>query len=143
MAEPFHDETLGDLEWDPLLNCWLGAIDWTPGLYTEVTIWLPDGDLYAGLRQARESPDWLRPHEEQARLAVAAEMVEVYNHAWRYEDEPITKVEFARRSELMRIGFEGDGSMLLSYDGHDMFGGHVIDGLFEADRTFSGGNLVG
>lgn len=143
MAEPFNDETFGRLEWDPVLNCWLGGIDWPLGLHTEVAIWLPDGDIAAGLRQARESLDWLRRHEDQARRAVAKEMVEVYNDAWRDEDEPITAAEFARRTELLRIGFEDDGSLLLSYDGHDMFGGHVIDGVFEANRSFRGANLVG
>lgn len=143
MAEPFHHEVFGWLKWDPVLSCWLGGIDWPPGLHTEVAIWLPDGDLDAGLRQARESLDWLRQNERGARLAVADEMVEVYNDVWRDEVEPITSAEFACRTELLRIGFEDDGSLLLSYDGRDMFGGHVIDGVFEADRSFSGGNLVG
>ncbi|QEL14141.1 DUF2262 domain-containing protein [Limnoglobus roseus] len=143
MGEPLHDETFGRLEWDAVLKCWLGGIDWPPGLYTEVAIWLPNGDLAAGLHQARESLNWLRGHEEQARLAVAAEMVKVYNDAWRDEDEPITAAEFAGRTELARIGFEDDGSLLLSYDGRDMFGGHVIDGVFDADRSFSGGKLIG
>ena len=143
MAEPFHDEMFGRLVWDPVLDCWLGGIDWPPGLHTEVAIWLPNGDLVAGLRQARESLDWLRQNEERARLAVAAEMAEVYNDVWRGEDKPITVAEFARHTELVRVGFEDDGSLLLSYDGRDMFGGHVIDGVFEADRSYKGSNLVG
>jgi hypothetical protein len=62
MVEPIHDETFGPLEWDPLLDCWLGGIDWPPGLHTEVAIWLPDGDSPAGLRQAREGlPEAGRP----------------------------------------------------------------------------------
>ena len=143
MPEPFHDETFGRLNWDPLLDCWLGGIDWPPDLHTEVAIWLPNGNLAGGLHQARESLDWLRRHEEHARLTVAAEMVEVYNDAWRTEDEPISTAEFARRTGLVRVGFEDDGSLLLSYDGLAMFGGHVIDGVFEADRSFSRCNLVG
>ena len=47
------------------------------------------------------------------------------------------------RIELMRIGFEADGSQLLSYDARDMFGGHVIDGLFGPDRSFRGTSLIG
>jgi hypothetical protein len=27
MVEPIHDESFGRLEWDPVLNCWLGGID--------------------------------------------------------------------------------------------------------------------
>lgn len=143
MADSLHDATFGRLEWDPLLECWLGGIDWPPGLHTEVAIWLPAGDAAAGLRQARDSLDWLRHHEQETRRAVAAEMTEVYNDAWRAEEEPLTADEFAHNIELLRIGFEGDGSLLLSYDAQDMFGGHVIDGVFKADRSFSGASLVG
>jgi hypothetical protein len=143
VEESFHDETFGRLKWDASLNCWLGGIDWPPGLHTEVAIWLPDGDLAAGLAQARASLDWLQEHEEQARTAVAGEMAEVYNDAWSDEGEPVTADEFARRIELLRIGFEADGTLLLSYDGRDMFGGHVIDGVFKADRSFGGATLVG
>jgi hypothetical protein len=70
-------------------------------------------------------------------------MLKLYNDAWRDEDEPITEAEFMRRTELMRIGFEDDGSLLLSYDNGDMFGGHVIDGFFAADRSFRDAHLIG
>jgi hypothetical protein len=143
MSEPIHDQTFGRLEWDELLNCWLGGIDWPPGLHTEVAIWLPEGDEFAGLQQARENLDWLKRNEEHARRCIASKMLEVYNDAWRDEDEPITEDEFIQRTELLRIGFEDDGSLLLSYDGQDMFGGHIIDGFFEPDRSFRGANLIG
>jgi hypothetical protein len=143
MPEPIHDETVGRLEWDPLLNCWLGGIDWPPGLHTEVAIWLADGDLAVGLRQAREGLAWLQRNEENARRCVASKMLEVYNDVWRDEDEPITEDEFVRRIDLVRIGFEDDGSLLLSYDGRDLFGGHVIDGLFGPDRSFRQATLIG
>ncbi len=143
MVEPIHDETFGRLEWDEVLNCWLGGIDWPPGLHTEVAIWLPAGNLDVGLRQARASLDWLQQNEEHARRCIAGELLEVYNDIWRDEDKPIAEDEFIRRTELVRIGFLDDGSLLLSYDGRDMFGGHVIDGFFEADRSFRGANLIG
>jgi len=143
MSKPFQDATFGQLTWDAILNCWLGGINWPASLHTEVAIWLPENNLTVGLIQARESLIWLQHHEEDARRAVASEMVEVYNDAWSDEDVPITATEFSRRIELVRIGFFDDGSLLLSYDGHEMFGGHVIDGLFEADRSFSGASLVG
>jgi hypothetical protein len=143
MVEPIHDGTFGRLEWDPVLNCWLGGIDWPPGLHTEVAIWLPDGDLAVGLRQARESLAWLQRNEEDARRCIAGAVLEVYNDAWRDEGEPITEDEFIRRTELVRVGFYDDGSLVLSYDGRDMFGGHVIDGDFGTDRSFRGANLVG
>jgi hypothetical protein len=143
MPGPLRDETFGLLEWDAVLNCWLGGIDWPPGLHTEVAIMLPDGDWDAGLRQAGDGLAWLMRHEEQARDAVAAKMVIVYNDAWRGEDEPITAAEFTSRTELVRIRFEDDGSLLLSYDGRDLFAGHVIDGAFGPDRLLSGATLVG
>jgi hypothetical protein len=70
-------------------------------------------------------------------------MLEVYNDAWRDEDEPISEDEFLSRLELMRIGFEEDGSLLLSYDAGDMFGGHVVDAAFGPDRSFQGTGLIG
>jgi hypothetical protein len=143
MTEPIHDETFGRLTWDPLLECWLGGIDWPPGLHTEVAIRLPDDDLAVGLRRAREGLDWLRHNEEETRQLVAGKMLDVYNNAWRGEAGPVTEDEFTRRIELVRIGFEDDGSLLLSYHAGNMFGGHVIDGFFWADRSFRGANLVG
>jgi hypothetical protein len=143
VVNPIHDATFGRLEWDPVLSCWLGGIDWPPGLHTEVAIWVPDNDMAVGLRQAREGLDWLQLNEENARRCVASQMLEVYNDAWRDEDEPITIDEFIRRTELVRIGFMDDRSLQLSYDGREMFGGHVIDGFFESDRSFRGSTLIG
>ena len=60
MAEPIHDGTFGRLLWDDLLSCWLGGIDWPPGLHTEVTISQLGGDVAGGLRVAREGLDWLK-----------------------------------------------------------------------------------
>jgi hypothetical protein len=142
MAERIHHEVFGQLQWDRALGCWLGGIDWPPGQYTEVAIWLPEGELAAGLRLAHDSLNWLMDNEEDARCWIASEMLEVYNDAWRDEDEPITADAFIRRIELVRIGFEEDGSLLLSYDGQDMFGGHLIDGVFEPDRSFRHAGLV-
>ena len=143
MVEPIHDETFGHLKWDPLLDCWLGGIDWPRGLHTEVAIWLPDGNVPAGLRQAREGFAWLQQNEEHARRCFAGKMLELYNDTWRRdEDEPITEDEFLRRTEIMRIGFEDDGSLLLSYDNGDMFGGCVINAFFDADRSFRNAHLI-
>ena len=85
---------------------------------------------------------WMRAHETQARLAVATELLEDYNDAWRHEDEEITEAAFIRRIELVRIWFEDDGSLILSYDGRDLFDGRAIDGEFKADRSFGGAYLV-
>jgi hypothetical protein len=43
----------------------------------------------------------------------------------------------------VRIGFGEDGSLLLSYDAGEMFGGHVVDAEFGPDRSFLGAGLVG
>lgn len=143
MAEAIYNDVFGRLTWDGRLGCWLGGIDWPPGRHTEVAIWHPDNDVAAGLRMAREGLDWLQSHEEHARRCVAREMLGVYNDAWRDEPEPITEEEFLRRIELVRVAFAEDGSLLLSYDGGELFGGHVIDGDFGADGSFRGAGLVG
>src|SRR5262245_23672857 len=143
MVEPIYDETFGRLEWDSLLNCWLGSIDWPPGLHTEVAIWSPEGNTAAGLAAARAGLIWLQANGAHARRCVASTMLEVYNGAWRDEVEPITEDDFIRRIEIVRISSCDDGSLLASYDGRDLFGGHVIDGDFGPDRVFRGATLVG
>jgi hypothetical protein len=142
MAEAIFNDVFGRLEWDDELGCWLGGIDWPPGLHTEVAIWLSD-DVAAGLRMAREGLEWLQDHEGQARGCVAEEMLEVYNDAWSDEEVPLTRAEFFRRLELVRIGLEEDGSLLLSYDAGELFGGHLVDAEFGPDRSFRGADLVG
>jgi hypothetical protein len=143
MAEAMFNDVFGRLAWDDRLGCWLGGIDWPPGRYTEVAIWHPDNDVAAGLRLAREGLEWLQDHEGHARRCVAGEMLEVYNGAWRGAEGPLTAGAFLRRLELVRVGFEEDGSLRLTYDGRDLFGGHVIDGEFGPDRSFHGAGLVG
>ena len=83
----------------------------------------------------------MRSYEEQARRCIAGEALEVYNDFWRGDEQPLTAEDFVSRIELVRISFEEDGSLLLSYDAQEMFGGHVLDGYFDATRTFrrSGG----
>ena len=72
-------------------------------------------------------------------------MVELYNDCWTDEDSPITAEEFARRIELVRASLGEDGSVLLSYsDGPmSMFGGHLLDADFSADKTYRGTMLIG
>jgi hypothetical protein len=143
VAEAIYNDVFGRLTWDGRQGCWLGGIDWPLGSHTEVAIWHAGTDVAAGLRTAAESLDWLMSHERYARRCVAEEMLEVYNHDWRDEPEPITEEDLVRRIELVRVAFGEDGSLLLTYDAGEMFGGHVLDGEFGADRSFRGAGLVG
>jgi hypothetical protein len=143
MAEAIFSDVFGRLTWDHQLGCWLGGIDWPPGRYTEVAIWHPDTDVMAGLRLAGEGLDWLKDHEEHTRCCVAGQMLEVYNHSWREEVEPITEAAFLSRLELVHIAFEEDGWLLLTYDVGEMFARNVVDASFGPDRSFRGAHLVG
>ena len=143
MAQAIHNDVFGRLEWDDQLGCWLGGIDWPPGLHTEVAIRHPDGDVAAGLRTAGAGLDWLELQEEYVRRCAAGKMLALHNDAWRDEPWPMTDDEFVGQLELVRVLFEEDGSLLLSYDAGDLFGGHVIDAEFAADRSFVGARLVG
>ena len=142
MAEAFFNDVFGRLTWDDVLGCWLGGIDWPPGQHTEVALWLSE-DLAGGLRTAAEGLEWLQDHEGQARRCAAEEMLEVYNNAWQDEAGPLTGAELFRRLELVRIGFEEDGTLLLTYDAGELFGGHVVDAELGPDRSFRGADLVG
>jgi hypothetical protein len=143
MSGAIYNDVFGRLTWDDRLGCWLGGIDWPPGQHTEVAIWHPGHDVVAGLRTAGEGLDWLQSEEEHARRCVAWELLEVYNEDWRDEREPMTTDELMRHFELVRITFEEDGSLLLSYHCGELFGGHEVDADFGPDRSFRGAGLVG
>jgi hypothetical protein len=85
----------------------------------------------------------LKHHEQRIRTKVAEQSVSIYNDAWRNQVEPISVDEFAHCIEILRVGFKDDGSLLLSYDAHEMFGGHVLDALFDAERSLRGVDLIG
>jgi hypothetical protein len=143
MLLEMRDEVFGPLSWYGLLDCWLGGIDWPPGLHTEVAIWTAADAGTPDLETARQAFDWLKSHEEHARRCVASNMVGLYNDTWRNEEAPISAEEFMGRIELMRIGFPEDGSLLLSYDAGEQFGGHVLDAEFGPDRSFRDCQLIG
>jgi hypothetical protein len=142
MAAIFND-VFGRLTWDGQLDCWLGGIDWPPGCHTEVAIWQPGDDVASGLGMAREGLDWLQGHEGHVRRCVAGKLLAVYNGAWCGDEGPLSEAAFLRRLELVRIGFEEDGTLLLSYDSQGLFGGHLIDAEFGPDRSFRGAHLIG
>ena len=137
------NDVFGRLTWDDQFGCWLGSIDWSGDRQVEVALCHPGNDVAAGLRIARAGLDWLKSQEEPARRLVAGELVHVYNVAWREESVPINEEEFSGRLELMRIIFEADGAMLLSYDPGEMFGGQYIDSEFGPDGSFRGARLAG
>jgi hypothetical protein len=142
MAEAFFNDVFGRLEWDGELGCWLGGIDWPPGRHTEVALWLSGDDLAGDLRMAAEGLEWLQAHEGQARRTAAEEMLEVYNDSWQDAEGPLTGTELFGRLELARIEFEEDGTLLLTYDAGELFGGHEVDAEFGPDRSFRGAGLV-
>jgi hypothetical protein len=143
MAEAIYNDVFGRLTWDAPLGSWLGGIDWPPGLHTEVAIRHPGTDVAAGLRTARDSLDWLMSQEEYTRRCIAHRLLRRCNDTWRDEWDPLTEDEFIRDLDLVWIGFGEDGSLLLSYDPGDLFGGHLIDAEFDPDRSFRGASLVG
>jgi hypothetical protein len=143
MIPPIRDDTFGPLEWDPLIECWLGGIAWPDGLVTEVALWPPGGDPAADLQLARDGLAWVMANEEEARRLVAGAMLEFVDELDGDDAGPITADAIAGRMELVRIGAEGDGSLLLTYDAPRLRLGHVIDGEFAPDRSFLRVGLVG
>ncbi len=141
MSGALYNDIFGRLTWDDEHGCWRGAIDWPPGLQTEVAIWQPGADVAAGLRTARDGLDWLQTEDEHALRCVAGQLLHVYNTAWRQDEEPLAEDEFIRRIELLWIGFGDGGELLLSYDDGGLFGGHIIDAEFGPDRSFRGARL--
>jgi hypothetical protein len=139
MAEAIFSDVFGRLTWDNHLGCWLGGIDWPLGRHTEVAIWQADEEVASALRRAGDGLDWLRTHEAHARLRIAAELAEV-DTSW--QDEEAVWEEFSRCLELIRIEFDEDGSLLLSYNPGELFGGQVLEAEFGPDRSFLGAGLI-
>jgi hypothetical protein len=143
VAEPRIDEVFGPLQWDGALDAWLGSIDWSPGLHTEVVIWPLDGDPAAGLRHAHVGLAWARANEQYARREVAAQMA-VYQAAWRgWEDTPVTPDEFAAAAELVRFAVAANGEVGLCYDGGELLSGCQVECWFGADGSLVRHTLVG
>jgi hypothetical protein len=137
------NDVFGRLTWDEQSSCWVGEIDWPPGLRTEVLLCHPGPDIAAGLRGARASLDWLKTSEEDARRCVAGQLLHVYNTAWRDEELPVSTEDFIARLELVRIVFGAEEELLLTYDGgEEMFNGQYIDAEFSRDGSFRGARLV-
>jgi len=136
------NDVFGRLTWDNHYGCWRGSIDWPLDRQIEVALCQPGNDVAAGLRMACAGLDWLKSQEEEARRFVAGELVHVYNVAWREEAVPINEEEFSGRIELVRIIFEEDGALLLTYDPGEMFGGQYIDSEFGSDGSFRGARLA-
>jgi hypothetical protein len=143
MSQAFFNDVFGRLEWDDPLGCWVGAVELFPGREVEVALWNDPGDLLGGLRVAREGLDWVRSNEDYARGRAAREMVEEYNDYWReVGTKRLTALDLGHRLRLARVGFAEDGSLVLTYDGQDLFGGRLLDGEFDPDRNFRGTYLV-
>ena len=95
------------------------------------------------LAGAARGVEWVRGHEEQARLHVADAYLDTFNENWT-EEGPIGREEFARRIELIEVSFgPGGGGPMLWYDDGDLFAGHSLSAHFDADFRFQGANLWG
>lgn len=142
MGEVVDHPNLGRLAWDEAHRVWRGALDVRSGLRVIVTVEAQPEELTAALVGAAAGVNWLRGHEEEARLFAADAYLDTFNQNWT-EEGPVTREEFARRIELVEVSFGISGGPTLWYDDGDLFAGHILSAHFDADGRFKGANLWG
>ncbi|WP_020473596.1 DUF2262 domain-containing protein [Zavarzinella formosa] len=142
MSESIDDPLLGRLTWDHSQNLWTGQAMLRTGRRVKLVLDPTDKPLDRALLLAGQGLAWVQGNEEQARLAVADDYLAVFNREWT-EEGPITREEFARRIELIEIGFGPDGAPNLWYDDGDLFAGHSISAYFDANGRFRNASLFG
>ena len=133
----------GTLEWDDQIGRWLGECDWNRDLRVELAIEPRDVKDPSNLQSANEGYAWLRSNETDATARIRSAALQLYNTAWCVNQTPMSDDEFRHHLELMRIAFNGDGSILLTHDAGELFGGHVVDAILDPNRRFVGIELVG
>jgi hypothetical protein len=142
MGAVIDDPALGRLTWDDAQRVWRGEVEVSPGRRAAITVEAEGEEVAAALAGAVRGVAWLRDNEEQARLCVADAYLDTFNQNWS-EEGPISREEFARRIELVEVGFGIGGGWMLWYDDGDLFAGHSLSGHFDADGQFRGANLWG
>lgn len=138
----FVQPPFGKLEWDPILDGWLGGVEFD-GETVEVLILAQEEQMSAALVGAAQSLAWVQANASQVQRNVLRAAVGIYNDSWRLGADPLNTDEMATALELVRICFETDGAIMLSYGAGDLFGGHIVDAVYCSDRTLQSVNLVG
>jgi hypothetical protein len=144
--EAIEDAVFGTLTWSEQDHWWSADMTLTSKHEVEVTIdWDEEEPLREVLARCRVAFLRLRSDEWDYRLATAANLVEVYNDAWRPRDAPKeTRESFARKLELATVGLSSEGAAELWYHNEgDFFAGHAIVGHVDADGVFDAANLAG
>lgn len=144
---------LGQLEWDERVAHWRTDVDLLPGNEISLRIAVEEDweqlEPQALFEIAAAFLDRARQAEGRIRDVMADDMHEVYNDYWADEDPdegcpPMDRPAFLASIRPDGITLHHDGSSSWTYDCGELFGGHVIYAMFEADwRPIGEASLYG
>lgn len=142
---PIHDESLGRLAWDTVLDRLSTMIDLGFNHEVQLNIDAPDGDIVAShIECARQIGDRFRLKGSTYKDQMAAEMLDCFNDVWN-QGEPMSLDSFKDELELESITVINAHELEVSYLPKDkwLFGGHFLVCYVHEDDSVTGSHLVG
>lgn len=138
-----NDETLGQLVWDDLAECWEGRREFAPGRTIPVSV-APDDDaaLETVLARARRAFQRLQQSEPSLRQAASEVLLDLCNEEWN-EGEAVSNAAFVSRMTVKEVTIESDGCAALVYDDGNLFWGHSIWVEVDEAGVFQGASIAG
>jgi hypothetical protein len=148
-----HHPALGELRWDAARHSWETDLDLFPGCPIHFAIVAEDEWEDVEPAELFEIGTaflaWAREFEPQCRERVADDLLDLFNQSWA-DDDPEegppthTRAEFLAAIRLSDLTLYPGGASHWYYDPGDLFAGHRIWLMVDADRSFRGkASLVG
>jgi hypothetical protein len=138
---------LGDLRWDERLPGWEAEVELRPGCPVRLTLITEGRWAVAEPAEVFEAAAAFlaraREFEPRCRVRVADDLLDVYNRSWADDDPeegppPLTRAEFLAALRPAAISLHDSGSSRWDYACGDLFAGHGIELLLDAEGSFVG-----
>ena len=135
------------ISWNAETSSWEGEANLVPG--SPIRFSLVDEEKWATtspaslLEIATAFLQWAGTFEPHCRERIADNLLRVYNEAWADDDPdegppPCTRPEFIAALQLDSISLDESGSSSWIYKCGDLFAGHAISLMLNADHSFLG-----
>jgi hypothetical protein len=145
MSQPdIQDPFLGRLCYDEELDSYDGEISvgGSPiGFHLNTD---EDGEVTPALERARQVLSGFAQYGKGAKEYAVAQLLELKNESWLAEDEePVTREQFEARMELEDLDFSADGEVTFYHRDGDLFWGHTIAIVMDAQDRFTDADIPG
>jgi hypothetical protein len=146
METSLEHPILGKLILEPNLSWWRTNVRLKDADWIDFCIDTDEPDAVSvPLDRAVEYLDWARTTESECRNKIADDLLATYNEIWA-EDNVIGQISreiFINKivPESLILHLDGEGTWY--YQDSDLFAGHSIEILIEADRSFNEAHLAG